>query len=79
MSQKIYPPLNTIEDGFIRREHFRSLLGSPSVATFYEWMSRGLIPRPVKCGPRTIMWPVEQVKETLNKIKTGQLEGQNDE
>ena len=70
MSNK-FPPLETVQDGFIRREHFRMLLGNPSVATFYQWIQEGIIPKPVKCGPRMIMWPAPQVIETLEKIRNG--------
>lgn len=73
MSKKSeYPSLDAISDGFIRREHFRQLLGGPSVATFYEWMAQGIIPKPRKCGPRMVMWPVPEVKATLEKINAGQ-------
>ena len=74
-----YPPLETIKDGFIRREHFRALLGNPSVATFYVWIASGIIPKPVKCGPRMVLWPAAQVKETLEKIRNGGLAPQTDE
>lgn len=74
-----YPSLESIPDGFIRREHFRMLLGNPSIATFYEWINQGILPKPVKCGPRMIMWPTTQVKETLEKIRNGGLAPSNHE
>lgn len=74
-----YPPLESIPDGFIRREHFRALLGNPSVATFYEWISTGIIPKPRKCGKRMVMWPVAEVQATLGKIRNGGLTPKTDE
>lgn len=74
MSKNPYPPLSSIEGGFIRREHFRALLGNPSVATFYEWIQQGILPQPKKCGPRMSMWAVADVQSTLKKINAGQAQ-----
>lgn len=66
---KEFPPL--LDGGFVRRDHFRALLGNPSVATFYEWIAQGILPKPKKCGPRMSMWAVAEVKDTLAKINAG--------
>src|SRR5262249_22449792 len=40
-----------------RRERVREFFGNPSWSTFYDWLSKGLIPPPdVELGPSTPGW-----------------------
>jgi prophage regulatory protein len=34
-------------------------------STVYEWMSKGLFPRPVRIGPRRVAWRTREVDEWI--------------
>lgn len=32
-------------------------------STLYDWIAKGLFPRPVQLGPRAVGWAVEELEE----------------
>ncbi|MCY4178537.1 MAG: AlpA family phage regulatory protein [Endozoicomonadaceae bacterium] len=34
-----------------------------SISTLYNWISKGLFPRPVKIGPRAVRWKLSDLEE----------------
>lgn len=61
---------NTLpEVGFIRLKHFLHLLGGMSASAFYQGVRDGRFPPGVKLTKRTVGWPVEVVRETIENLK----------
>lgn len=40
-------------------------------STFWEWVKNGHFPKPVKLGPRTTAWRVEDVRAWMEKANSG--------
>jgi len=57
------------DEGFVRADFFRFLLGGISRSTFYERIRSGAIPKPIKIATRASGWPVETVRDTIRRIK----------
>lgn len=61
---------NTLpEVGFIRLKHFLYLLGGMSASAFYQGVRDGRFPPGVKLTKRTVGWPVEVIRETIESLK----------
>jgi prophage regulatory protein len=48
--------LNSRPKRYLRRPEVQVRYGQVSTATLYQWMDRGLFPRPVRIGPRMVAW-----------------------
>lgn len=53
-----------MKQGFIRREEVTTLTGL-SRSTIYRYMDKGIFPRPVPLGVRSVGWVKEEVLEWL--------------
>jgi prophage regulatory protein len=48
--------LNSRSKRYLRRPAVQARYGDVATATLYQWMDRGLFPRPVRIGPRMVAW-----------------------
>lgn len=48
-------------DRLIRLPELKRLLGSPSTASIYRWLERGLLPRPQRIGVRGVGWRLSEI------------------
>ena len=48
--------LNARPKRYLRRPEVLARYGQVSTATLYQWMDRGLFPRPKRLGPRAVAW-----------------------
>lgn len=48
-------------DRLIRLPELKRLLGSPSTASIYRWLDRGLLPRPQRIGMRGVGWRLSEI------------------
>jgi len=65
------------ETGFVRIRDFVGP-GRPLPvcrATFYNWANAGLIPKPIKIGPRASALAVEDARKILADLRAGRLGG----
>ena len=44
-------------------------------STLYDWIAKGLFPRPVQLGPRAVGWAVEELEEWERSRKPTQRGG----
>ncbi len=63
-----FPPLPA--EGFACREAVCGAFGGIGVSTLYQWMADGLVPRPVQLGPGRVGWPVGQIRERIEQLKS---------
>ena len=54
-------------EGFARLPQILGVLGV-SRTTFWRGIRAGKFPKPVKLGPRTTVWRVEEIRELIEKI-----------
>lgn len=57
-------------EGFASRDQVRCAFGGISISTLYRWMDEGQLPRPVQLGPGRVGWPVEQIRERIEQLKS---------
>jgi predicted DNA-binding transcriptional regulator AlpA len=64
--QPLAPPANIPETGFVR---IRQILAVYPIgrSTWWAGVKSGRFPRPVKLGPRTTAWRVEDIRRLLEK------------
>jgi len=58
-------------EGYIRLDHFRSILGGMSRGSFYSLVRGGKIRKPDMLSARMPAWPVEAVREALAAVAAG--------
>ena len=63
--QKDISPLP--QEGFVRLPQVLHVLGIGK-STFWEGIKIGRFPAPVKLGPRTSVWRVEEIRNLINRI-----------
>ena len=64
-SERIINPLP--QEGFVRLPQVLHVLGIGKT-TFWEGVKTGRFPAPVKLGPRTTVWKVEDIRNLINRI-----------
>jgi predicted DNA-binding transcriptional regulator AlpA len=64
--QPLAPPANIPETGFVR---IRQILAVYPIgrSTWWAGVKSGRFPRPVKLGPRTTAWRVEDIRRLLSR------------
>ncbi len=70
MSQK---NLNLPAQGFIRLAIILSLIPI-SKSAWWEGCRAGRFPQPVKLGPRTTAWRVEDIRDLIDRLGKGEVE-----
>lgn len=63
--ERIITPLP--QEGFVRLPQVLHVLGIGKT-TFWEGIKTGRFPAPVKLGPRTSVWKVEDIRNLINRI-----------
>lgn len=53
------------EAGYIRAPAVRALLGGISDPTLWRWTRAGRCPAPIRLGPNTVAWSVEELRVFL--------------
>lgn len=51
--------------GFVTIPKLRAALGDVSHSAVYDWMARGLIPRPIRFGPNTVGYDVAEARRIV--------------
>ena len=64
-SERIINPLP--QEGFVRLPQVLHVLGIGKT-TFWEGIKTGRFPAPVKLGPRTTVWKVEDIRSLISRI-----------
>ncbi len=64
-SERIATPLP--QEGFVRLPQVLHVLGIGKT-TFWEGIKTGRFPAPVKLGPRTSVWKVEDIRNLISRI-----------
>lgn len=59
----------------LRQPEARARAGCGSRSAWYRWITEGLIPRPVRAGPNTAVWPAAEIAE----IVAARVAGADDE
>ena len=49
------------DSGLWRKPTVKAFAGINADSTLYEWVAKGLFPKPVKIGPRASAWLVDEV------------------
>ncbi len=70
MSQK---NLNLSAQGFIRLAIILSLIPI-SKSAWWEGCRAGRFPQPIKLGPRTTAWRVEDIRDLIDRLGKGEVE-----
>ena len=65
--------LNLPSQGFIRLAIILSLIPI-SKSAWWEGCRAGRIPQPVKLGPRTTSWRVEDIRDLIDRLSKGEVE-----
>jgi prophage regulatory protein len=65
------PPFALPETGFVRLPQILKVLPIAK-STWWNGVASGRFPRPVKLGARISAWPVEAIRELLEKIGRGE-------
>jgi predicted DNA-binding transcriptional regulator AlpA len=55
------------QEGFVRLPQVLHVLGNGKT-TFWEGIKTGRFPAPVKLGPRTSVWKVEDIRNLISRI-----------
>ena len=64
-SERITTPMP--QEGFVRLPQVLHVLGIGKT-TFWEGIKTGRFPAPVKLGPRTSVWKVEDIRNLISRI-----------
>ncbi|MDL2259325.1 AlpA family phage regulatory protein [Deltaproteobacteria bacterium OttesenSCG-928-K17] len=64
-SERIITPLP--QEGFVRLPQVLHVLGIGKT-TFWEGIKTGRFPAPLKLGPRTSVWKVEDIRNLITRI-----------
>ena len=64
-SERIITPLP--QEGFVRLPQVLHVLGIGKT-TFWEGIKTGRFPAPLKLGPRTSVWKVEDIRNLISRI-----------
>ena len=64
--------LNLPEVGYLRLSQILSII-PVSKSAWWEGCRSGLYPKPVKLGPRTTAWRVEDIRELMERINKESL------
>ena len=64
--------LNLPEVGYLRLSQILSIIPI-SKSAWWEGCRSGLYPKPVKLGPRTTAWRVEDIRELMERINKENL------
>lgn len=64
--------LNLPEVGYLRLSQILSIIPI-SKSAWWEGCRSGLYPKPVKLGPRTTAWRVEDIRELMERINKESL------
>lgn len=67
MTSNAHPIGSLPESGFVRLPTILQILPI-SKSTWWNGVNEGRFPQPVKLGPRTTAWPVEQVRKLINDL-----------
>lgn len=62
------------QTGFVT-PHWVKQRYSISNSTMYAWISRNMLPRPYRVGPRAVRFRVEELREFEQKLVTTSREG----
>jgi prophage regulatory protein len=54
---------------YLRRPAVQARYGQVSTATLYDWMNRGLFPRPVRIGSRMVAWSEDDLDAHDARLK----------
>jgi predicted DNA-binding transcriptional regulator AlpA len=64
---------NGLEHAALRRlvsfAEVQRLLGEPHRTTVWRWWRSGLIPRPVRIGPRRLAWYADEIQAAIAKLR----------
>lgn len=70
--KKTYVATGLPSEGFVRLPTFARALGvSPN--TIYNGIKAGKYPPGILLTPRTRVWPVEEIRELIDRIKRGEI------
>lgn len=58
------------QEGFVRLPQVLHVLGIGKT-TFWEGIKTGRFPAPIKLGPRTAVWKVEEIRGLIRSIAEG--------
>lgn len=61
------------QEGFVRLPQVLHVLGIGKT-TFWEGIKTGRFPAPVKLGPRTAVWRVEDIRNLISRISVGGMQ-----
>jgi predicted DNA-binding transcriptional regulator AlpA len=61
------PPRPLPQEGFVRLPQVLHVLGIGKT-TFWEGIKTGRFPAPVKLGPRTTVWRVEDIRNLISYV-----------
>ena len=69
---KSNPPSNSLPDtGFVRLPQILAIF-PVGKSTWWDGVTSGKFPKPVKLGPRTTAWKVEDIHRLIKEIGEGQ-------
>ena len=60
---------NFPQTGFVRIPQILAVLPI-SKSTWWQWVSEGKAPTPVKLGPKTTAWRVEDIRDLLSSFES---------
>lgn len=67
MSRIKNPPSPLPQEGFVRLPQVLHVL-SIGKTSFWDGVKAGRFPAPVKLGPRTSAWKVEDIRDLINRL-----------
>ncbi|GHV48873.1 hypothetical protein FACS1894204_13350 [Synergistales bacterium] len=64
--------MNSVGFGFLQAAQIAEIF-SIHKNTWFKWVSRGLIGKGIKLGYRRVGWPIEDIRELYERIKSGEI------
>ncbi len=73
MKNSCHNPRPLPQEGFVRLPQVLHVLGIGKTS-FWEGIKTGRFPAPVKLGPRTAVWRVEDIRNLISRISVGGMQ-----